>query len=116
MPVPSGLQFLLKKSADNHAGIPLYVICCFSLVALNIFSLSLIFVSLICVLACSSLTLSCMGLSALLERLGRLLFPMLEKFSDIISSNIFLGHISFFPFWDTYNANVGAFNVISEVS
>jgi len=37
---------------------------------------------------------------------------MLEKFSDIISSNIFLGHISLFPFWDTYNANVSAFNVI----
>ena len=40
-------EFLLKTSADNLMGIPLYVICCFSLVALNTFSLSLIFVSLI---------------------------------------------------------------------
>ena len=47
-------------------GIPLYVICCFSLAAFNIFSLYLIFDSLInrC-LGIFSLALSCMGLSAL---------------------------------------------------
>ena len=36
-----------EKSAGNLMGIPLYVICCFFLVAFNIFSLSLIFVTLI---------------------------------------------------------------------
>ena len=36
-----------EKSADNLMGIPLYVICCFSLVAFNIFFVSLIFVNLI---------------------------------------------------------------------
>ena len=36
-----------EKSADHLMGIPLYVICCFSLVAFNIFSLSLIFINLI---------------------------------------------------------------------
>ena len=36
-----------EKSADNLMGIPLYVICFFSLVAFNIFSLSLTFVNLI---------------------------------------------------------------------
>ena len=112
MPVPSGLQFLLKKSADNHAGIPLYVICCFSLVALNIF-----YVFNFCQFdMCPGMFFLDFILYGTLctSGLGRLLFPI--KFSDIISSNIFLGHISFFPFWDTYNANVGAFIVISEVS
>ena len=36
-----------EKSADNLMGAPLYVICCFPIVAFNIFSLSLIFVNLI---------------------------------------------------------------------
>ena len=36
-----------EKSTDNLMGIPLYVFCCFSLVAFIILSLSLIFVSLI---------------------------------------------------------------------
>ena len=37
----------LEKSADNLVGVLLYVICCFSLVAFNILSLSLIFIILI---------------------------------------------------------------------
>ena len=37
----------VEKSAYNLMGVPLYVICHFSLVAFNILSLSLIFVSLI---------------------------------------------------------------------
>ena len=37
----------VEKSADSLMGIPLYVICHFFLVAFNILSLSLIFVSLI---------------------------------------------------------------------
>ena len=37
----------VKKSADNLMGVSLYFICCFPLVAFNILSLPLIFVSLI---------------------------------------------------------------------
>ena len=37
----------VEKSADNLMGVPLYIICHFSLVAFNILSLSLIFVCLI---------------------------------------------------------------------
>ena len=37
----------VEKSADNLMGVPMYVICHFSLAAFNILSLSLIFVSLI---------------------------------------------------------------------
>ena len=36
-----------EKSAVNLMGVPLYIICCFSLAAFNKFSLSLIFASLI---------------------------------------------------------------------
>ena len=71
-------------------GIPLYVICCFSLAAFNICSLCLIFVNLINM---------CLGLF----HLGFILFgtlwvswtwviisfPILGKFSTIISSSIF---------------------------
>ena len=53
-----------EKSAVNLVDIPLYVICCFSLAAFNIFSLYLIFDSLIYMcLGMFSLDLSCMGLS-----------------------------------------------------
>ena len=47
MPFPSGFRVSLEKSADNLMGVPLYVICYFSLFAFTILSLSLIFVSLI---------------------------------------------------------------------
>ena len=45
-------------------------------------------------------------------------FPMFRKCSAIISSNIFSGpfSLSLFSFWDPYNMNVGAFNVVQEDS
>ena len=71
-------------------GIPLYVICCFSLVTFNIFSLYLIFDSLINI---------CLGMFFLGFIIYWTLctswiwmsisFPILGKFSTIISSNIF---------------------------
>ena len=83
-------RFYAEKLANNLMRIPLNVICCFSLIALNIFSLHLIFVSLII-----------MYLGVL--RVGFILYgtpwapwtwvtltiPMLGKFSAIISSSIF---------------------------
>ena len=41
-------------------------------------------------------------------------FPMLGKFSAIISSNIFSSPFSLF--WDSYNVNVGTYNVFPEFS
>ena len=52
-----------ENSADNLMRSPLYVICCFSLAAFNIFSLRLTFVSLLNM--CLGLGFSCMGLSVL---------------------------------------------------
>ena len=77
------------KSADSLMGVPLYVICLLSLVAFNIY-LSLMFVSLITM---------CLGVFLLRFILPGTLcgswtwltlsFPMLKKFSAIMSSNIF---------------------------
>ena len=79
-----------ERSAVNLMGIPLYVICCFSLAAFNIFSLNLIF---------DSLSNMCLGVFLLGFILYGTLctswtwltisFPKLGKFSTIISSNIF---------------------------
>ena len=86
-----------EESAVNLMGVPLYVICHFSLVAFNNFSLSLIFVSLIT---------ACLGVFLLGFILPGTLcaswtwvaisFPMLGNFSAIISSNIFSGPFSLF--------------------
>ena len=52
-----------ERSAVKQMGFPLFVTCCFSLAAFNILSLCLVFIIwLVCVLACFSLGLSCMGL------------------------------------------------------
>ena len=80
----------IEKSAVILIGIPLCVICCFSLSAFNICSLCSIFVNLINM---------CLGVFHLGFILFRTLqvswtwviisFPILEKFSTIISSSIF---------------------------
>ena len=79
-----------KKVSCYHYGNPL-VCCCFSLAAFNICSLCLIFVNLINM---------CFGLFSLgfilFGTLGfwtweAISFPILGKFSTIISSNIFYG-------------------------
>ena len=81
-----------EKSADNLMGIPFYVML-LSLVAFNVFSLFLIFVSLITV--CLSvfllgIFLYGMGLSASWTALN-VSFVMLGNFSAIMSSHIFSG-------------------------
>ena len=70
-------------------GIPLYVICCFSLAAFNIFSLYLIFDSLINM--CLAVFLLGFILYVTLCAPWTLLtiFHMLRKFSTTLSSNIF---------------------------
>ena len=107
-----------ERSAVNLMGIPFCVICCFSLVAFNIFSLYLIF---------DSFVNMCLGVCLLGFILYGTLyaswswvtisFPMLGTFSTIISSNIFSDPFFFlFSFWDPYNLNVGAFILVPEVS
>ena len=105
----------VEKSADCLMGVPLYIICHFSLLLL-IFYLSLIFVNLI------TMCLSVFLLGFILPRTLCaswawlvIFFPMLGEFSAIISSNIFLSPFSL-SFWASSNENVGALNVVPEDS
>ena len=107
----------VEKSGDNLLTLPLYVICHFSVDALNVLSLSLIFISL---------NTMCLSVFLFLFILPKILcsswtwltisLPILRTFSASISSNIFSGPLSFFSFRDPGNGNVGAFNVVPEVS
>ena len=90
-------RFSAEKSAVNLMGVPLYVICHFSIAAFNNFSLPLIFANLFTV---------CLGMFLLGFILYGTLctswtwviisFSMLGKFSTIISSNIFSGPFSLY--------------------
>ena len=98
-------------------GVPLYVICHFYLVAFNIFSVSLIFVSLITV--CLSMFL----LGFILPRtlcfldLGDcFLSHVREVFSYYLLKYFLRSFLSLFSFWDSCNVSVGVFNVVPEVS
>ena len=98
-------------------GVPLYVIRRFSLAAFNNFSLSLIFANLITTcLGVFLLGFILYGTRCASWTWVAISFPMLGKFSTIISSNIFLGPFSLFSFCNPYNVNVVAFNVVPEVS
>ena len=97
------------KSWDLEYG---HVICCFSLVAFNNFSLYLVLsLWFVCVLLCFILGLSCMGFSVLPQL--ECSFPILVKLLAIISSNIFSGPFSLLllgPLW----CNVGKSNFVPE--
>ena len=107
-----------ERSAVYLMGIPLYITCCFSLAVFNILSLYLIFDSLI---------KRCLGVFLLGFILYGTLctswtwltisFPVLGKFSTIISSNIFSVPFFFSSSSGTpYYSNVCAFNFVPEVS
>ena len=79
-----------EKSADNLMGVPLYIFCCFFLAAFSNFSLSLIFASLITLcLGVFLLVFILYGTHCTFWTWVAISFPMLGKFSTIISSNIF---------------------------
>ena len=80
----------IERSAVILMGIPLCVICCFSLAAFNICSLCLIFVSLINMcLVVFHLGFILFGTRWVSWTLVAISFPILGKFSTIISSSIF---------------------------
>ena len=90
MPLPLACRVSAEKSAVNLMGVPLYVICHFSLVAFNNFSLSLILFNLITMCLGMFLlwfilpgTLSASWISVAIS------FPMLGNFLTIICLNIF---------------------------
>ena len=97
-------------------GIPLCVICWFYLAASNISSLYLIIINLINMwLQVFHLGFILFGTLWVSWTWMAISFPVLGKFSAIISS--ILSCLSFFFFfWDSYDLNVGAFNIVPEVS
>ena len=104
-----------EKSAANLVGIPMCVIYSFSLAAFNIFPLYSVFVILtnMCLIV---LLLGCVLYETLWasQIWVAISFPMLGRFSFIISWNIFSGPYLLF-LWP-YNSNVLAFSVIPEDS
>ena len=101
-------------------GIPLCVICCFSLAAFNICSLCLIFVNLINYVNVS------WGVSPWVypvwDSLGFLDLGdyFLPHFRDVFNYYLFkyllMVFLFVFFFWDPYDSNVVAFNIVLEVS
>ena len=94
------------------------VICCFSLAAFNICSLCLVFVNLINMyLGVFHLGFILFGTLWVSWTWVAISFPILGKFSTINLLKYFLMVFLFvFFFWDSYDLNVGAFNIVLEVS
>ena len=99
-------------------GIPLCAICCFSLAAFNIYSLCLIFISLINMcLWVFHLGFILFGTRWVSWTWVAISFPILGKFSTIISSSIFPCPFFFLLLLGlSYDSNVGVFNNVPEVS
>ena len=98
-------------------GIPLYVICCFSLAAFNIFSFYLIFDSLINMcLGVFLLGFILYGTLHFLELTDYFLSQIREVFNYNLFKYFLRPFLFLFFFWDPFNSNVDAFNVVPEVS
>ena len=117
MTLPLTCRVSVEKSADNFMGLPLYIICHFYLVAFNILSLFLIFVSLITMPQC----------------VPPWVYPAWDSLCFLGFVDYFCSHVrnvssyylfiyflrsflQLFSFWDPYNMNVSVFNVEPEVS
>ena len=93
--------------------IHLCVICCFTLAAFNICSLCLIFVNLINI---SPWVYPIWNSLCFLD-LGDYFLPHFrEVFNYYILKDFLMVFLFVFFFWDSYNSNVGAFNIVPEVS
>ena len=96
-------------------GIPLCVICCFSLAAFNICSLCLILVNLINMcLGVFHLGFFPFGTLGLLDLRGYFLPHFREVFNYYLFK-YFLTLFLFVIFWDTYDSNVGAFHIVPVI-
>ena len=106
-----------ERSAVNLMGILLYVICCFSLAAFNIFSLYLIFDSLInmCLGVCL-LGFILYGTLRFLDLIDYFISHIREVFNYNLFKYFLSSFLFLFLFWIPYNLNVCVFNVVPEVS
>ena len=104
-------------SAVILMGIPLCVICCFSLAAFNICSLCLIFVNLINMSRGVSPWVYPIWNSLCFLDLGDYFLPHFrEVFNYYLLKYFFMVFLFVVFFWDSYDSNVEAFNTVPEVS
>ena len=103
-----------EKSAVNLMGVPLYVICHFSLAVFNNFSFSLIFANLVTMcLRVSPWVHPVWDSLPFLDLGGYFLSHVKEVFDHNLFKYFLRSFVSLFS-WDPYNVNVGTFNVRSE--
>ena len=110
-------RFSAERSPIKHMGFPLYVTCCFSLAAFNVPSLCLVFVSLISMCLHMFLLLFILyGTLCLLGLIDHFLFHVGLIFNSNLFKNFLILFLFLFFFWDPYNLNVSAFDIVPEVS
>ena len=98
-------------------GFPLYVTCCFSLVAFSSLYLCLVFVNLISMcLGMFLLGFILYGTLSLLDLIDSFLFHVGEIFNYNLFKNFLIPFLFLFFFWDPYYSIVGAFDTVSVVS
>ena len=100
-------------------GIPLCVICCFSLQLLIFFSLCLTFITWLICVGCFALGIN--PESPVWDSLGFLdlgdnILPHFREVFNYYLLKYFFMVFLFVFFWDSYDLNVGAFNIVPEVS
>ena len=99
-------------------GIPLCVMCCFSLADFNICSLCLIFVNLInmCLGGVLPSAYPVWDSLGFLDLGDNFLPHFREIFNYYLLRNLLMVFLFVIFFWDSYDSNVGAFNIVPEIS
>ena len=96
---------------------PLNATCCFSLAVFNILSLCLVSVRLISMcLGMFLLGFILYGTLCLLDLIDYFLFHVGEIFIYNLFKNFLIPLLFLFFFWDPYNSNVSAFDIVSVIS
>ena len=106
-----------ERSAVNLMGIALYVMCCFSIAAFNIFYLYSVFDSFINMcLGVFLFGFILYGTLCFLDSIDCFLSHVREVFDYNLFKYFLRPFLFLFFFWDRCNSNVGVFNVVPEVS
>ena len=110
-------QFLLKDQLLSLLGFPCMLLVASSLLPFNILSLCLIFVSLISMcLGVFLFGFILYGTLHLLDLTDYFLFHVVGIFNYKLFENFLIPFLFLFFFWDPYSSNVGAFDIVSEIS
>ena len=106
-----------ERPAVTFMRIPLCVICCLSLAAFNICSLCLIFINLINMSSSvSPWVYPVLGSLDFLDLSGYFLPHFRKVFNYYLLKYFLMAFLFVFFFWDSYDSNVGTFDIVPEVS